>query len=135
MSVKMRKQHIFIIENNLQKVVQSFFHCPVRQPWYKIYLVRRQFSLVPDNRTNVNVEACNVVLNRGWMSIFQKLVHKLSNTSTKLFPSVAINVFEEFESLTTSFWMMDMLLFSRHLGAFDTLSYLMLSSNNNQWYK
>ena len=26
MSVKMTKQHIFIIENNLQKVGQSFFH-------------------------------------------------------------------------------------------------------------
>ena len=26
MSVKMIKQHIFIIENNLQKVGQSFFH-------------------------------------------------------------------------------------------------------------
>ena len=38
MSVKMTKQHIFIIENNLQKVGVLFL------------LVRRQFSLILDKR-------------------------------------------------------------------------------------
>jgi hypothetical protein len=58
MSVKMTKQRIFIIENNIQKVGQSFFHLSRRTIVIKDLLVRRQFSLVPDNRTNVNVEAC-----------------------------------------------------------------------------
>ena len=58
MSVKMIKQHIFIIENNLQKVGQSFFHLSRRTTVVQDLLVQRQFSLVPDNRTNVNVEAC-----------------------------------------------------------------------------
>ena len=57
MSVKMMKQHIFIIENNLQKVGHSFFHLSRRTTVIQDLLVRRQFSLVPDNRTNVNVEA------------------------------------------------------------------------------
>ena len=35
----MTKHQFFIIENNLQRVGQSFFFtCPVRQPWYKIFL-------------------------------------------------------------------------------------------------
>jgi hypothetical protein len=35
----MTKHQFFIIENNLQRVGQSFFFtCPVRQLWYKIYL-------------------------------------------------------------------------------------------------
>ena len=54
----MTKQHIFIIENNLQKVGQSFFHLSRQTTVIQDLLVRRQFSLVPDNRTNVNVEAC-----------------------------------------------------------------------------
>ena len=58
MSVKMIKQHIFIIENNLQKVGQSFFHLSRLTTVVQDLLVRHQFSLVPDNRTNVNVEAC-----------------------------------------------------------------------------
>ena len=58
MPVKMIKQYIFIIENNLQKVGQSFFHLSRRTTVVQDLLVRRQFSLVPDNRTNVNVEAC-----------------------------------------------------------------------------
>ena len=45
MSVKMTKQHIFIIENNLQKV---------GHPWYKIYLSGVSFHCY---RTSVNVEA------------------------------------------------------------------------------
>jgi hypothetical protein len=57
MSVKMTKQHIFIIENNLQKVGQSFFHLSSRTTMIQDLLVRHQFSLVPDYRTNVNVEA------------------------------------------------------------------------------
>ena len=57
--VKMTKQHIFIIENNLQKVGLSFFHLSHRTTVIQDLLVRRQFSLVPDNRTNVNVEACS----------------------------------------------------------------------------
>ena len=57
MSVKMTKQHICIIENNLQKVGQSFFHLSRGTTVIQDLLVRRQFSLVPDNRTNVNVEA------------------------------------------------------------------------------
>ena len=44
MSVKMTKQHIFIIENKIQKVGQSFFHLS------QDLLVRRQFSLVSDKR-------------------------------------------------------------------------------------
>jgi hypothetical protein len=62
MSVKMTKQHIFIIENNLQKVGQSFFHLSRRTTVVQDLLVRRQFSLVPDNRTNVNVEAWYIIL-------------------------------------------------------------------------
>ena len=54
----MTKQHIFIIENNLQKVGQSFFYLSRRTTVIQDLLVRHQFSLVPDNRTNVNVEAC-----------------------------------------------------------------------------
>ena len=53
----MTKQHIFIIENNLQKMEQSFFHLSRRTTMIQDLLVQRQFSLVPDNRTNVNVEA------------------------------------------------------------------------------
>jgi len=53
----MTKQHIFIIENNLQKVGQSFFHLSHRTTVIQDLLVRRQFSLVQDNRTNINVEA------------------------------------------------------------------------------
>jgi hypothetical protein len=50
MSEKMTKQHIFIIENNLQKVGQSFFHLPRRTTMIQDLLVRRQFSLVSDKR-------------------------------------------------------------------------------------
>jgi hypothetical protein len=57
MSVKMTKQHIYIIENNLQKVGQSFFYLSHRTTVIQDLLVRRQFSLVADNLTNVNVEA------------------------------------------------------------------------------
>ena len=57
MSVKMTKQHIFMIENNLQKVEQSFVHLSRRPTVIQDLLVRRQFSLVLDNWTNVNVEA------------------------------------------------------------------------------
>jgi hypothetical protein len=57
MTVKMTKQHIFIIENNLQKVEQSFVHLSRRPTVIQDLLVRRQFSLVLDNWTNVNVEA------------------------------------------------------------------------------
>jgi hypothetical protein len=53
----MTKQHIFIIENNLQKAEQSFFYLSRRTTVIQDLLVRRQFSLVPDNQTNVNVEA------------------------------------------------------------------------------
>jgi hypothetical protein len=53
MSVKMTKQYIFIIENSLQKVGQSFFHLSRQTTMIKDLLVQRQFSLVPDNRTNV----------------------------------------------------------------------------------
>jgi hypothetical protein len=35
-----------------------FFHLSRRTTVIQDLLVRRQFSLVPDNRTNVNVEAC-----------------------------------------------------------------------------
>jgi len=53
----MTKQHIFIIENNLQKIEQSFFHLSRRTTMIQDLdlLVRHQFSLVPDNRKNVNV--------------------------------------------------------------------------------
>jgi hypothetical protein len=54
----MTKQHIFIIENKLQKVGQQYcFHLSHRTTVVQHLLVRRQFSLAPDNRTNVNVEA------------------------------------------------------------------------------
>ena len=55
-SVKITKQQSFIIENNLQKVGQSFFHLFLGQ---QDLFVRCQFSLVQDNRTNVNVDACS----------------------------------------------------------------------------
>ena len=58
MSVKMTKNHLFIIENNLQKVGQSFFHLSRRTTVIHDLLVRCQVSLVPDNQTNINVEAC-----------------------------------------------------------------------------
>ena len=57
MPVKMIKQHIFIIENNLQKVGQLFFHLFRRITVIQDLLVQCQFSLVPDNQTSVNVEA------------------------------------------------------------------------------
>ena len=59
MSVKMTKKHIFIIENNLQKV-GVIFSLICRTTVIQDLLVRRQVSLVPDNRTNVNVEACPI---------------------------------------------------------------------------
>ena len=55
-SEKMTKQHIFIIENNLQKVGQSFFRLSRWTTVIQDLIVRRQFSLVQDNQTNVNVE-------------------------------------------------------------------------------
>ena len=71
----MTKQHIFIIENNLQKVGQSFFHMSRRTTVIQDLLVRRQFSLVQDNRTNVNVEA-STHLNK--QSIIYKIWVKLN---------------------------------------------------------
>ena len=50
MSIKMTKQHIFIIENNLQKVGQSFFHLSHWTTMIQDLLVRREFSLVSDKR-------------------------------------------------------------------------------------
>ena len=55
-------QHIFIIENNLQKVGQSFSHLSRRTTVIQDLLVQRQFSLVPDNWTNINVEACTLCI-------------------------------------------------------------------------
>jgi hypothetical protein len=43
LSAKMTKQHIFIIENNLQKVGQSFFYLSRRTTMIQDLLVRRQF--------------------------------------------------------------------------------------------
>jgi hypothetical protein len=60
----MTKQHIFIMGNNLQKIGQSFFHLSHRTTMIQDLLVRRQFSLVPDNRTNFNVETCYNDLSR-----------------------------------------------------------------------
>ena len=57
---KWQSNTFFIIENNLQKVGQSFFFtCPVGQPWYKIYLSSISFNWY---RTNVNVEACYILM-------------------------------------------------------------------------
>jgi hypothetical protein len=42
-SVKMTKQHIFIIKNNLQKVGQSFFHLSRRTTVIQDLLVQCQF--------------------------------------------------------------------------------------------
>jgi hypothetical protein len=39
-----------------------FFHLSRRTTVIQDLLVRRQFSLVPDNRTNVNVDACRIIL-------------------------------------------------------------------------
>jgi hypothetical protein len=50
MSVKMTKQHVFIIENNLQKVGHSFVHLSRRTTVIQDLLVRRQFSLVSEKR-------------------------------------------------------------------------------------
>jgi hypothetical protein len=69
MSVKMTKQHIFIIENNLQMVGQSFFHLSLRTAVIQDLLVRRQFSLAPDNRTSVNVEACTEINDNMFVSL------------------------------------------------------------------
>ena len=49
MSVKMTKQHIFIIENNLQMVGQLYFHLSRRTTVMQDLLVQCQFSLVSDN--------------------------------------------------------------------------------------
>ena len=38
--------------------ISDFFHLSRRTTVIQDILVRRQFSLVPDNRTNVNVKAC-----------------------------------------------------------------------------
>jgi len=46
----MTKQHNFIIENNLQKIGQLFFHLSRRTTIIQDLLVRRQFSLVSDKR-------------------------------------------------------------------------------------
>ena len=51
----MTKQHIFIVENNLQKVGQSFFH--LSRQTTMIYLSDVSFHWY---RTNVNVKACQV---------------------------------------------------------------------------
>jgi hypothetical protein len=53
LSVKMTKQHIFIIENNLQKIGQSFFHLSRRTTMIQDLLVRHQFSLVSDKLTKI----------------------------------------------------------------------------------
>jgi galactose-1-phosphate uridylyltransferase len=50
MSVEMTKQYIFIIENSLQKVGQSFFHLSRQTTMIKDLLVQCQFSLVSDKR-------------------------------------------------------------------------------------
>jgi hypothetical protein len=39
--------------------ISDFFHLSRRTTVIQDLLIRRQFSLVPDNRTNINVEACN----------------------------------------------------------------------------
>jgi hypothetical protein len=57
-----------------------FFHLSHRTTVIQDLLVRRQFSLVPDNRTNVNVEA--------WNRFLEHSVHRLSvivNLSCMLF--------------------------------------------------
>jgi hypothetical protein len=46
----MIKQHIFIIENNLQKVGQSFFHLSRRTTMIQDIFVQRQFSLLSHKR-------------------------------------------------------------------------------------
>jgi hypothetical protein len=57
-SVKIREQPIFIIENNLQKVGQPFFSLVLSDNrGTRSIFFRRQFLLVQDNWTNVNVEA------------------------------------------------------------------------------
>ena len=60
-SVKMTKQQSFIIENNLQKVGQSFFHLSLRQ---QDLLVRCQFSLVQDNKSNNKITELRAILQR-----------------------------------------------------------------------
>ena len=60
-SVKMTKQQSFIIENNLQKVGQSFFHLSHRQ---QDLLVRCQFSLVQDNKGNNKITELRAILQR-----------------------------------------------------------------------
>ena len=56
MSVKMTKQHIFIIENKLQKGRTVIFLL-VQSDNRDTRSTCPKFSLVPDNRTNINVEA------------------------------------------------------------------------------
>ena len=63
-SLIQQTQYFIPVEINLSVVPAClgiwFFHLSRRTTVIQDLLVRRQFSLVPDNRTNVNVEAWNV---------------------------------------------------------------------------
>ena len=64
------------------------------------------------------------------MSAKQRCVKNLCQTLKhfeNVFATGGNNIVKVFESLTTSFWTMGTPLFSGHLGAFDSLSHLMLS--------
>jgi hypothetical protein len=50
-------------------VGQSFFHLSRRTTMIQDLLVRRQFSLVPDNRTSVNVKACTEINDNNYNEI------------------------------------------------------------------
>jgi hypothetical protein len=50
-------------------VGQSFFHLSRRTTMIQDLLVRRQFSLVPDNRTSVNVKACTEINDNMFVSL------------------------------------------------------------------
>jgi hypothetical protein len=58
-SVKMTKQHIFIIENNLKKVGQSFFHLSRRTTILDPYLfsdfIKRQLALSNYNEIEIDL--------------------------------------------------------------------------------
>jgi hypothetical protein len=72
-----------------------FFHLSRRTTVIQDLLVRRQFSLVPDNRTNINVEACRLpwfsydlqIKKKFWCHLLYILTKIKSEKSTFVFKS------------------------------------------------
>jgi hypothetical protein len=68
MSVKMMKQHIFIIENNLQKVGQSFFHLSRRTTRFPLKYTIANYYGEPRDIPNIYlIRIFSVIwLNNNW---------------------------------------------------------------------